>query len=144
MLTPYGVHKKVQARLAAIRTDLDSFHEAEAYALMTSGYKMADACFPTNLQEAKDPEDKREEWQFLKLQDEMAKGHTPLVDLLKESSQLLFKVWDLVPFLRTLRKVLIVLVAIVGVALLAWLFFMSPPKALVTSDWLAKKGIALR
>jgi predicted acylesterase/phospholipase RssA len=143
VLTPYGVHKKVQAPLAAIRTDLDSFHEAEAYALMTSGYKMADACFPTNLQEAKDPEDKRDEWQFLKLQDEMAKGHTPLVDLLKESSQILFKVWDLVPFLRTLRKVLIVLVAVVGIALLAWLFFMDPPKALVTSDWLAKTIIGL-
>lgn len=143
VLTPYGVHKEVQKRLAAIRTDLDSFHEAEAYALMVSGYKMADACFPSNLEEARDPEDKREAWEFLKLRGEMVKGNTPLIDVLKESSQRLFKVWDMVPFLRTLRKVLIVVVAIVGIALLAWLFFMEPPKALVTSDWLAKTIIGL-
>ena len=38
--TSYGVLKGVQRRLAALRTDLDSFSEAEAFALMTSGYLM--------------------------------------------------------------------------------------------------------
>ena len=41
-LTPYGIRKDVQERIAAIRTDLDSFHDVEAYALMTSGYRMAE------------------------------------------------------------------------------------------------------
>jgi predicted acylesterase/phospholipase RssA len=143
VLTSYGVHKKVQARLAAIRTDLDSFHEAEAYALMASGYNMADAWLDRNLKEAQDLGGKREAWRFLKLQDELTEANEPFIALLKESSQRLFKVWDLVPFLRALRWGLIVLVALLGIALLAWLFFMQPPKALVTSDWLAKTLIGI-
>ncbi len=39
-LTPYGVRKDIQEMLSAVRTDLDSFNEAEAYALMASGYMM--------------------------------------------------------------------------------------------------------
>lgn len=39
-VTSYGIHKKFQKRVSAIRTDLDCFSEAEAYALMTSGYLM--------------------------------------------------------------------------------------------------------
>src|SRR5262249_1153295 len=41
-LTAYGVQKHVQRRLAAIRTDLDSFSDTEAYALMLDGYRMLD------------------------------------------------------------------------------------------------------
>jgi predicted acylesterase/phospholipase RssA len=38
--TPYGVNQLVQTHLAGIRTDLDSFHDTEALALMASGYLM--------------------------------------------------------------------------------------------------------
>ena len=41
-LTGYGISKEVQAQLASIRTDLDSFCDVEAYALMTSGYRMTE------------------------------------------------------------------------------------------------------
>ena len=41
-LTPYGIRRDVQELLAGIRTDLDSFHDVEAYALMTSGYRMTE------------------------------------------------------------------------------------------------------
>jgi predicted acylesterase/phospholipase RssA/tetratricopeptide (TPR) repeat protein len=41
-LTSYGVRADVQELLAGIRTDLDVFCEAEAFALMTSGYRMAE------------------------------------------------------------------------------------------------------
>jgi hypothetical protein len=41
-LTSYGIQKHVQRRLAAIRTDLDSFSDTEAYALMLDGYRMLD------------------------------------------------------------------------------------------------------
>jgi len=41
-LTPYGIRQDVQELLAGIRTDLDSFHDVEAYALMTSGYRMTE------------------------------------------------------------------------------------------------------
>jgi predicted acylesterase/phospholipase RssA/MinD-like ATPase involved in chromosome partitioning or flagellar assembly len=40
-LTSYGMPKSVQTLLAGVRTDLDSFGDAEAYALMLSGYRMA-------------------------------------------------------------------------------------------------------
>jgi predicted acylesterase/phospholipase RssA/MinD-like ATPase involved in chromosome partitioning or flagellar assembly len=39
--TTYGVSKKTQGLLAAVRTDLDAFHEQESCALMVSGYRMA-------------------------------------------------------------------------------------------------------
>jgi hypothetical protein len=38
--TPYGIATATQRRLAAIRTDLDSFSDVEAFALMASGYQM--------------------------------------------------------------------------------------------------------
>jgi predicted acylesterase/phospholipase RssA len=38
--TPYGIAEDVQRSLAAVRTDLDSFHQGEAYALFWSGYRM--------------------------------------------------------------------------------------------------------
>jgi predicted acylesterase/phospholipase RssA len=39
--TSYGIDQQVQRLLSGIRTDLDSFSEVEACALMTSGYAMA-------------------------------------------------------------------------------------------------------
>lgn len=36
--TSYGIDRGLQARIAGIRTDLDSFTEVEAYSLMASGY----------------------------------------------------------------------------------------------------------
>ncbi|MBC7776609.1 MAG: patatin-like phospholipase family protein, partial [Phycisphaerae bacterium] len=42
ILTNYGIRKNIQIAIARIRTDLDSFHEHEAFALMYSGYQMTD------------------------------------------------------------------------------------------------------
>jgi predicted acylesterase/phospholipase RssA len=47
--TGYGIDRLLQERLASIRTDLDSFHDVEAYALMASGYRMAREHFPDAL-----------------------------------------------------------------------------------------------
>jgi predicted acylesterase/phospholipase RssA len=44
-VTTYGMRRDVQALLAGIRTDLDSFSDCEADALMLSGYLMARAGF---------------------------------------------------------------------------------------------------
>jgi predicted acylesterase/phospholipase RssA len=95
--TDYGVLKEVQERLAAIRTDLDSFCDAEAYALMTSGYRMVDpeiraqfSNFPTSTE---DPP----QWEFLDFEESMKdpsqSGH--LLKLLKVGSQRAFKIWQL-------------------------------------------------
>src|SRR5262249_40318397 len=47
--TSHGVAADVEGQLAAIRTDLDSFHDAEASALMTSGYQMTATQFEGRL-----------------------------------------------------------------------------------------------
>jgi hypothetical protein len=65
-LTYYGIRKDVQRLLAAIRTDLDSFHEVDAFALMTSGYRMAETEFSNvagNLPPCNEP---AAGWQFLR------------------------------------------------------------------------------
>ena len=48
-LTPYGIRQDIQELLAGIRTDLDSFHDVEAYALMTSGYRMTEYEFDRSI-----------------------------------------------------------------------------------------------
>ena len=68
-LTSYGIPKTVQQRLAGVRTDLDSFSETEAYALMLSGYRMAKTeikrCLPSwsQLSETAEP------WRFLDIEE---------------------------------------------------------------------------
>ena len=42
-VTGFGIDTAAQRKLAAIRTDLDSFNDIEAYALMASGYRMTAA-----------------------------------------------------------------------------------------------------
>jgi predicted acylesterase/phospholipase RssA len=50
VLTSYGMRRDVQALLAGIRTDLDSFSDCEADALMLSGYLLARAGFANCIQ----------------------------------------------------------------------------------------------
>jgi len=49
-MTSYGMRRDIQQKLAAIRTDLDSFSNCEADALMLSGYLMTGADFDRCLQ----------------------------------------------------------------------------------------------
>ena len=102
VLTRYGIRKSVQEKLAAIRTDLDSFTEVEAFALMTSGYRMAEHefghCIEGFPQEAGDPP----VWRFLAVGPAMSKGpgHEKLVKRLDVARQNFLKVWWLsVPLL---------------------------------------------
>jgi hypothetical protein len=104
-LLPYGILREIQRRLSAVRTDLDSFSDAEAYALMCSGYLMTESALkekgilgfdvgPAN------PQD----WKFLTLKELMkAQGKdNPLLRQLKFSDKRFGKVWYLVPWLRAL------------------------------------------
>ena len=49
LMTSYHVRKDVEQCLAAIRTDLDSFCDVEANALMTSAYRMTEREFPRSI-----------------------------------------------------------------------------------------------
>jgi predicted acylesterase/phospholipase RssA len=98
LLTPYGIRKDVQELLAAIRTDLDSFSHIEAYALMTSGYRMTEHEFPRSLQRSS-PSPVFERWGFLDIEEAMKRreGAAELKPFLGISSELFLKVWRLAP-----------------------------------------------
>src|SRR5215813_12791438 len=121
--TSYGIDKKIQHQLAATRTDLDSFSDTEAFALMCSGYAMAD-------QELKQSEDLKRlftaertqwNWRFLTIMPAMKPndGYRPWYDkitrTLNASCQLAGKPWRLAP-LWCSTVTLLLLVAVAGSA----------------------------
>ncbi|RJQ46111.1 MAG: patatin family protein, partial [Nitrospiraceae bacterium] len=118
--TDYGVDRDLQRRLAAIRTDLDSFSEIEAYSLMLSGYLMAEQEFrELDKQHRKDGEigtwgdfdvdAPRGAWTFLQLENLMRQPpdtsdarRRELEKHLEAGSSLFFKIWKLNPTLHKL------------------------------------------
>ncbi len=130
--TAYGIDKDLQRKLAAIRTDLDSFTEVEANALMLSGYLMTEhELKELNQRHERDGEPgtwggadvnaPRLDWPFLQL--ELLMRQPPesadvrrrdLGRQLEVGQELAFKIWRLSPILRA-----VVLAA--GAALLVWL-----------------------
>ncbi|MBE0620624.1 MAG: patatin-like phospholipase family protein, partial [Burkholderiales bacterium] len=134
-VTSYGVHPKIQKCLAEVRTDLDSFTEVEAYALMASGYLMTEHQL-RELDKAHKSAGlaggwagfdvgapRRSDWQFAGLLSVMAGdpdgGDQRARDLalqLGVSKMLFGKVWKLVPALGTAAIVLALAVLVaVGV-----------------------------
>lgn len=120
VLTSYGILKNVQRSLADVRTDLDSFHDIEAFALMTSGYRMAEHWFMDNTNHGfpwVDPVTTA--WRFLAVEMPMKNAgegwqrqHDELIRLLQVSNCLAFKVWKLKPALKYLGYGILALVAI--------------------------------
>ncbi|HKQ52678.1 MAG TPA: patatin-like phospholipase family protein, partial [Pyrinomonadaceae bacterium] len=139
-LTRYGIAKTVQARLAAVRTDLDSFSDAEAYALMTSGYRMTERAFRDEkcVTGFKEPGGSVE-WDFLAVEEAMkepGKAQTELMTLLKVSDRLAFKIWKLSSVLKIVAWV-VGLAALAALAFLAWRYWPMANKIL------AGLGVAL-
>lgn len=136
-LTRYGIRKSVQRLLAGIRTDLDSFNDAEAYALMLSGYRMTEFQFERSIQgfpEAPPLPDDRP-WRFLEIEPilNQARGDDPILQILRSGKDLAFKIWTLWMPLRIARVVL-ALVALVG---LAWAFWQWRDTSLLTVEQIA-------
>jgi hypothetical protein len=119
-LTGYSIPTEMQKLLAAIRTDLDSFSDAEAYALMTSGYRMTENGFSKSVEGFVSMVDRPTEWQFLKIENELngatIKGRN-LKKLLDAASRRAFKIWRLNPLLEVLARMF----AIGAFAFLAWI-----------------------
>ena len=80
ILTTYGIRKDVQALLAGIRTDLDAFSDAEADALMLSGYRMMREEIPACIRGFPLVKTTPVAWGFLAIE--------PLASALQESPQL--------------------------------------------------------
>jgi predicted acylesterase/phospholipase RssA/tetratricopeptide (TPR) repeat protein len=105
-LTKYGISKAVQAKLAAIRTDLDSFCDQEAYALMTSAYRMTEFEHRKQFDPNSPDKTRREPWTFLAVEPWMKeRGHgqdesqkkkqEEFNKLLDAGRELFFKIWKL-------------------------------------------------
>lgn len=125
-LTTYGIAKDMQELLSGIRTDLDSFSEAEAYALMTSAYRMTEYQFKYGkCVEGFASPAQAEPWKFLEIENSMkgaGQSYEYLKKLLKAGNSLAFKVWQIDPVLKYgLRGVLfIIAAAIAAVFYLRW------------------------
>jgi predicted acylesterase/phospholipase RssA/tetratricopeptide (TPR) repeat protein len=119
--TSYGIPKTVQRLLAGVRTDLDSFTDKEAYALMLSGYEMASAELRAALPSWPDARDRREEWRFKAIEPaaKRATGHDlEHADLLRQlgaSGSRSGKIWKLSPAMRLTAVILLLTAVAAGV-----------------------------
>jgi hypothetical protein len=94
-LLVYGIQRELQRRLGAVRTDLDSFSEAEAYALMTSGYCMAEKVLQGSALGFPISTAPRENWRFLKIEPLMKQPYsdTVLMRQLRVADKQVFRIW---------------------------------------------------
>lgn len=141
-LTEYGVRKEVQELLAGMRTDLDSFSDVEAYALMTSGYRMTEYYLPKvevlPIHGMGAGGEEATTWDFLTIERVTRRSKSTdtdylhLVQLLQSAGSRMFRVWaqSRVLLLSTL------LLAIVGIVLVCfWILSASiPPRVTVSVD----------
>jgi hypothetical protein len=121
-LTTYGVPREIQQCLGPVRTDLDSFSDAEGFALMCDGYLMTEHA----LESAEKPlgfklnDPGREQWKFLAVEELMRKPgeSNPLMRQLKAGDKLFFKIWSLSSSLKVIG-------ALVSMGLLCALGYLS-------------------
>ncbi|HEV7744535.1 MAG TPA: patatin-like phospholipase family protein [Pyrinomonadaceae bacterium] len=122
-LTRYGIAKDIQELLAGVRTDLDSFSDVEAFALMTSAYRMAEheLRYSKCIEGFSEPAEPYP-WDFLAVEEGM-KGSGPKYDYLKRqlsvSGSLAFKIWKLSKPL----KVTAIALAVLALAFVVWAIF---------------------
>jgi len=141
LLTGYGIAKSVQQQLAAVRTDLDSFSDVEAYTLMTSGYRLTEQAFRQKCVEGF-PEQNPPAWKFLEVEEAMrypGKRYRHVRKLLGVSGSKTFKIW----MLSTPLKVLAVLLALVAVAFTVYAFIRWRHHPIVQTITLGAFGIAI-
>jgi predicted acylesterase/phospholipase RssA/MinD-like ATPase involved in chromosome partitioning or flagellar assembly len=113
-LTSYGIRKDAQQFMAATRTDLDSFSEIEAYALMSSGYSMTDRFFSECIKDFPRAPSIKPDWEFLILRESLrgGVGYKELLKLLKISNVKGFKAWKLSRTLRIFMRGLLFVAAV--------------------------------
>ena len=136
-LTRYGIPKELQQLLSGIRTDLDSFSDAEAYALMLSGYRVTEYQLKYgNCVEGFAFSPRSEYWDFMQVEHCMhdrGKSYAYLKKLLKAGGSLAFKVWQIDPWLKYgLRGALMLVAALIAVVF--WRFWTDPLPGFL-SEW---------
>tara|TARA_B100001063_G_scaffold245586_1_gene281691 strand:+ start:9863 stop:12349 length:2487 start_codon:yes stop_codon:yes gene_type:complete len=94
----YGknLDKEVQEKLVKVRTDLDSFNDVEAYALMNSGYTMTSEWIDIIKQDQKVFDNyiatNTYSWEFLKIRNKISSSKNWVLNKLDTSEHLFFKV----------------------------------------------------
>jgi hypothetical protein len=119
--TSYELSRTVQKLLSGVRTDLDAFHEAESFALMTSGYKITGAEFERSLGDF--PTSRVDvDWPFLAVEPLMRPNvadRKQLDDVLKVSGERFFKLLRLSRFARA-GALAAIAIALLAVAYAIW------------------------
>ena len=119
-MTDYDLPKELQATLAAIRTDLDSFSDVEGFALMTSGYRMAKYEFEKSITGVgRPPIEVR--WKFQSIAaaiDPEADTYGDVLKILRVANLKAAKIWVLSKTLLS-AGVVLALLTILSLALLA-------------------------
>lgn len=143
VLTSYGIDKKIQGHLAAMRTDLDSFSEVEAYALMTSAYRMTEDAFENKkCIDGFTDKGTRADWKFLKIEHNLkmsCKNYQKVERLLSVSNSIPFKVWKQ----STNLKVLAVFLAVLALVAIIAFFIFFAEKKIVYPITIGQIGIAV-
>jgi predicted acylesterase/phospholipase RssA len=145
-ITSYGIRKSAQDRLAALRTDLDSFSEIEAHALMYSGYCATREIVPKTIDTLSLSARTERDWPFLRIAAALTEA-APASSLartverhLEVGSRGFLKVWYLHPALTVLGGGLL---GVLGTWLLWWSY--GKDMALVRLDtvWWAAMGAVI-
>lgn len=135
--TSYGIDRELQEKIAAMRTDLDTFTEVEAYALMASGYQITKREFELLQQQHRkegrpgtwgnyDINAAGTDWPFRPLEPVMAlkqetnKQSQDLHYQLKIAGEMFSKAWHLVPAYK-LMVILAGVVTVIGLGAFATL-----------------------
>jgi predicted acylesterase/phospholipase RssA len=123
-LLKHGVQREIQSYLAALRTDLDSFSDAEGYALMCDGYLMTEHALgseeqPLGFELGKPP---RESWSFLEVEKYMSRPAQDnlLLRQLKAGDKLFFRIWSLSPSLKRIGAAIVVGLLAAAAYLIYW------------------------
>jgi hypothetical protein len=136
--TSYGIDRELQEKIVAMRTDLDTFTEVEAYALMASGYRITQREFELLQEQHRkdgragtwgnyDIEATEEDWPFRKLEPLMAmkrdtnKQSEDLHYQLDIASRIFSKAWHLIPAYK-IFVISVGVITLLGLGYLAWQF----------------------
>jgi len=127
-LTSYGIQKGIQRRLAAIRTDLDSFSDVEATALMTSGYLTTETVLGQDTLGFPVGQSTRSSWWFLKIEPLLRQPSalSPVaywIDRqLEVGSRLTFKAWLSMRYLQLTAAFLLGAVVVAALVIISYLY----------------------
>jgi hypothetical protein len=135
-LTKYGLLRSVQSLLSEVRTDLDSFNNTEAYALMYSGYQQM------NYERCRLNQDDgvrtHTKWDFMEVEDYVTRPDKAvrITNTLVAAKKIPFKIMDVNPRVRIVAIVfgIVAIIAWVGAFLLIFMLgFVSKHLAMLAN-----------